>query len=59
MEALLTREDVCKYLGISMPTLNRIMKAGKIRYFKSSPNRSGRVRFYLSDINNYLEVNKK
>ena len=49
-EPLLTKEQACVYLGISAPTLDRWMRAGKIPVL-----RTGRiVRFSKGNLENML-----
>lgn len=54
-----TRKETCQMLNISIPTLNRYMKSGKINYSKSGLNRSCKVLFSQSDILEYINKNKK
>ena len=51
----LTSDDVVEYLGISNATLYRLMKSGKITYYRTSEYKSAKVRFKLSDVEKYLE----
>ena len=34
METLKTKKDLCQILQISLPTLNKWMKSGKVKYVK-------------------------
>ena len=57
---ILSKSDICKFLGISTATLDRMMKNGKIGYSKTSEGKSGRVFFYKSDLEKYLkDIRKK
>ena len=54
----LSRKDACEYLGVSMPTLNRMMASGKITFYKNSGGKSAKTRFRLSDLEKYLRSTK-
>lgn len=52
---MLGRKQVCDILGISTATLYRLMKSGRIPYYKTSSYKSGKVLFKESDIQKFLE----
>ena len=54
MDELITPEDVMKLLKISRATLNRWVKAGKIRALKLGDGRKGIVRFKLADVESFI-----
>lgn len=55
MEKWLTKKEVAKMLGVSIPTLDRIMARGNITYYKSSPAVSGRCKFLEADVKKYIK----
>lgn len=55
MEQWLSRKQACDMLGISMPTLNRYMKAGKITYYKNAGYKSAKTKFKLKDVLEFIE----
>lgn len=55
MDKMLSRRQVCYKLGVSMTTLCRLMKSGKIPYYKTSSYKSGKVLFKESDVDKVLE----
>lgn len=55
MEKWLTKKEVAKILGVSIPTLDRIMARGQITYYKSSPAVSGRCKFLAKDVDAYIK----
>ncbi|MDO4989325.1 MAG: helix-turn-helix domain-containing protein [Eubacteriales bacterium] len=50
MDRLLTKADVCELLGISRPTLDRIVADGDLEPLRIR----GQVRFYEQDLLRYL-----
>jgi excisionase family DNA binding protein len=54
LDELITPEEVMKLLKISRATLNRWVKAGKIRALKLGDGRKGIVRFKLVDVENFI-----
>lgn len=50
MDKLVSKADVCDALGIGMSTLNRILAAGEIPYYKIG----GSVRFREADVDAYV-----
>lgn len=54
MDELITPEEVMKLLKISRATLNRWVKAGKIRALKLGDGRKGIVRFKLADVESFI-----
>lgn len=54
----LYKEDVCAMLGISMPTLNRLIAKKKIAYYKSGEHKSARVQFDRKDVIKYIHSRK-
>jgi excisionase family DNA binding protein len=54
LDELITPEDVMKLLKISRATLNRWVKAGKIRALKLGDGRKGIVRFKLADVESFI-----
>jgi excisionase family DNA binding protein len=54
----LSRKDACKFLGISMPTLNRYMQAGRIPFYKNGTAKSSRTRFLQQDLIKFLDKTK-
>ena len=53
-----SRKDACKFLGISMPTLNRYMQAGRIPFYKNGATKSSRTRFLKQDLIKFIEKTK-
>lgn len=51
MEQMMSKGEVCKLLGISVSTLDRIVLDGELAAFRVR----GQIRFKPSDINAYLE----
>ena len=54
----LSRKDACKFLGISMATLNRYMQAGRIPFYKNGTTKSSRTRFLKQDLIKFIEKSK-
>jgi excisionase family DNA binding protein len=52
IQPLFTKETVCEYLAVSPSTLDRLVRAGKIRALRIG----GQVRFRPSDIESYLDA---
>lgn len=50
----LTREKAAEFLKISLPTLDRKLKEGKIKGYRASDGESRIIRFKLSDLEAYL-----
>ena len=59
MDNWLTKVQVAKILNVSMPTLERLMKAKKIAYYKSGESRTCKVLFRQEDVTKYLKSIKK
>lgn len=55
IDSWMTTDDVTEYLGVSPATLYRMMKKGKITYYKDSDYKSGKVKFRKSDVDKYLD----
>ena len=55
MDKWLSRKDTCKMLGISMPTLNRYMKDGKITYYKNAGYKSAKTKFKEKDVLEFIK----
>lgn len=51
----MTSDEVAEYLGISMATLYRLMRNGKITYYKTNEFKSAKVRFRQVDVEKYLD----
>lgn len=51
----MTSDEVAEYLGVSMATLYRLMKDGKLTYYKTNEFRSAKVRFREVDVEKYLD----
>lgn len=58
MKDFLTKKETAKLLGVNPATLTRWVVDGKLVCYKSSQSRSGRVRFKLSDIMNFINGQK-
>jgi excisionase family DNA binding protein len=58
MKKWLTKQQTAKMLDISIPTLERRMRANKITYYKSGESRSCKVRFDKEDVLNYMKTIK-
>lgn len=54
MNEWLTKKQVGNILGISHWTLERLMKAKKITFYKSGTSRTCKVMFKREDVINYL-----
>ncbi len=54
LDELITAEEVMKILKISRATLNRWVKAGKIRALKLGEGKKGAIRFKKEDIENFI-----
>ena len=54
MKEWLTKTETCQILGISKITLERMMKAGKIAYYKSGTSRTCAVRINANDLRKYI-----
>lgn len=52
MENLLTRKEAAVYMGISVSTVDRILKSGQMAYVQRIPN--GKVWISLGAINEYI-----
>jgi excisionase family DNA binding protein len=55
MDKWMTSDDVLEYIGVSPATLYRLMKNGKITYYKTSDYKSAKVKFKREDVEKYLE----
>lgn len=51
----LSRKETCRYIGVSMATLQRMMASGKITFYKNAGGKSAKTRFRLSDLEKYLK----
>ena len=58
MKEWLTKKETCKILGIATITLERLMKAGKIAYYKSGTSRTCAVRINANDLKKYIAKQK-
>jgi excisionase family DNA binding protein len=58
MRKWLTKKQTAELLDISMPTLERRMRANKITYYKSGESRSCKVRFDIDDVLKYMQTIK-
>lgn len=52
MESLMTRREAAAYMGISVSTIDRILKSGQMAYVQRIPN--GKVWISLNAINEYI-----
>lgn len=59
MEEWITKKEVLDILGISLGTLDRMMRDGKLTYYKNGFFRSASVKFKREDVLNYLEKMKR
>lgn len=57
MAKMLTKQQVCEMLNISLPTLCRYMADGKIKYYKTGTSRTSKVLFMPADIKRFLSSN--
>ena len=51
---LLSRTEVCKMLQITLPTLTKLQKSGKLKYIIIL----GSYRYDMNDIHNFIKSNK-
>lgn len=58
-EIWLTKKEVCQMLGLKLITLDRMMANKKITYYKNGPEKTARVKFLKSDIDEMLKSMKK
>ena len=58
MREFLSKKETADLLGIHVVTLRRWVLEGKIKCYKTTPAKSGRVRFKLSDIMSCIERQK-
>lgn len=58
MREFLSKNETAELLGVCPATLTRWVANGKIKCYKTTPAKSGRVRFKLSDIMNCIERQK-
>ena len=56
---MLDRKQVCKYLGISIPTLTRYMAKGLLVYYKAGESKTSKVMFKEEDVDAFLNRIKK
>ena len=54
MDELVCKKDVLKILGISMNTLDLLMKNKRLPYIKLGNGKSSGVRFFKKDIENFI-----
>ena len=54
MPQLLTTRDVADYLGVSVDTVQRLVKTGALPAIKLGPAHNSRVRFQLDDIQGFV-----
>ena len=59
MRKWLTKKQTAELLDISIPTLERRMKAKKITYYKSGDSKSCKVMFDIEDVLKYMKSIKK
>lgn len=53
MDKLVTKAEACQYLGISVDTIDRIIKRGELSAYRVS----GRIRISEEAIQDYLQAN--
>ena len=53
-ELYVTRQDVCRFLGISLPTLMKLRKEGLPTY-----HLGGQRRFKLSEVEQFISRNRR
>lgn len=58
MRKWLTKKQTAELLDISIPTLERRMRANRITYYKSGESRSCKVRFDIDDVLKYMQKTK-
>lgn len=58
MKKWLTKKQTAELLDISIPTLERLMRAKKITYYKSGESRTCKVRFDIDDVLKYMQKTK-
>jgi excisionase family DNA binding protein len=58
MTKWLTKKQTAKMLGMSIPTLERRMRANKITYYKSGESRTCKVMFDREDVLKYMQKTK-
>ena len=54
----LSRKETCEMLGVTLMTLSRYMKAGRIPYYKNGTSKSSRTRFLKKDVIKFIEKTK-
>lgn len=57
-DGVLTTKEAANYLGLHRKTLLQDAKDGLIPYYRRSNKERGRIRFRLSDLNNYLDTQR-
>ncbi len=53
-QAMLTKRDACRVLGVSVPTIDRLVNQGRIPAINIGTGRTRFLRFHLSDLNEFM-----
>lgn len=59
MKKMLTRKEACESLCISIPTLDRWIKKGRLEVYKTGESRTCKVLVLESSIKKFLKNHKK
>jgi excisionase family DNA binding protein len=54
MKEWITKKEFAALLGVTVITIERLMKSGKIAYYKSGTSRTCKVMFKNTDVQKYL-----
>lgn len=58
MKEWFTKKEASEYLGMSITTLNRYMKSGKITYYKNSNTKTAKTKFKQEDLSEFMKQTK-
>lgn len=58
MRKWLNKKQTAELLYVSMPTLDRLMRAKKIAYYKNGESKTCKVRFDIDDVLKYMQETK-